>query len=272
MIAGGQGAEQAPPALVPLLPELSALPALEELRVEVGDHRLACIPAEWGLPGAFPRLKECARWLAGGGREGLRPAGCSARVRVAPALATLPAACAARPTRARALCRRWRRLVLTAANLEGPLPDLQPGALPRLRNLFLSVVDECSSKQEGACTPRVAPHPVQLPASWGGPGVLPELDVLSANLRNVVGPLPAQWAAGFPRLRQLTISGAVRANQTRDAAGAGSPAAGSARRLPPEWGLPGAFPRIARLVLEGLHLEGPIPEAWQSGLPTLEEL
>lgn len=46
------------PAIVPLLPELALLPALEELRIEVHGHRLAGFPPEWGLEGAFPALRE----------------------------------------------------------------------------------------------------------------------------------------------------------------------------------------------------------------------
>ena len=44
----------------PLLPELSQLQWLEELSIglSVGQPWAAGVPAEWGQPGAFPRLKE----------------------------------------------------------------------------------------------------------------------------------------------------------------------------------------------------------------------
>lgn len=73
LVAGGPYTEDMQPSIVPLLPELALLPALEELRVEVTGHRIgvakgldlqdwqvsrvAGIPPEWGHPGAFPRLQ-----------------------------------------------------------------------------------------------------------------------------------------------------------------------------------------------------------------------
>ena len=49
---GGRG------ALGPLLPELAHLQWLEKIELSIYSQTLyAGIPAEWGLPGAFPRLK-----------------------------------------------------------------------------------------------------------------------------------------------------------------------------------------------------------------------
>lgn len=163
---------------------------------------------------------------------------------------------------------RWCRLVLSTASLEAPLPDLQPGALSQLRSLALNVVNACAGKEQAGCTPRVEPRPLQLPASWGSSGVLPALAELTLNLQGFVGPLPAEWARGFPSLSRLAIGGNSWMNCARSGNdSAGSPAGGS---LPPEWG--GGLPRVTQLALAGLGLSGSFPEAWLSGLPALMEL
>jgi hypothetical protein len=42
----------------PMLPELAQLQWLEVVEINIHSHTLYTgIPAEWGLPGAFPRLK-----------------------------------------------------------------------------------------------------------------------------------------------------------------------------------------------------------------------
>jgi hypothetical protein len=70
------------------------------------------------------------------------------------------------------------------------LPDIHPGALPRLQ--FLAI--------------RPGWLQAALPASWGGsPGVLPELRDLSLRL-HLLGGLPPQWAAGLRRLGALAVT------------------------------------------------------------------
>ena len=54
--AGASGGSGARPG--PLLPELAQLQWLEVVEINIYSHTLYTgIPAEWGLPGAFPRLK-----------------------------------------------------------------------------------------------------------------------------------------------------------------------------------------------------------------------
>lgn len=49
-------------------------------------------------------------------------------------------------------------------------------------------------------------QPTRLPASWGAsPQVLPQLQSLSVAMR-LAAPLPAGWAAGLHRLRELTLA------------------------------------------------------------------
>lgn len=177
-------------------------------------------------------------------------------------------ACSALP-HSRARCaRRWCRLKLSTASLEGALPDLQPGALPQLRSLNLDIINACSGRQDEGCMPRVQALPLQLPASWGTPGVLPALASLTINLQGFLGPLPAAWARGFPSLTRLSISGNRWVNNPRSSNASGSSAAGGA--LPPEWGA--GLSLVTRIDLSGLGLSGPFPEAWTRGLTALNEL
>lgn len=132
---------------------------------------------------------------------------------------------------------------------------MEPGALPRLERL--NIMAEWQQR------------PIPLPASWGGPGVLPLLRelvlVMPAQL-----PLPAQWASGFQRLTELYVTGAGwngrRANQSATAA---QPAA---HPLPVEWAA--GFPQLEKLLLGGLGLGGTFPAAWQANgsFPKLRQL
>lgn len=99
-----------------------------------------------------------------------------------------------------------------------------------------------------------------LPASWGSsPEVLPGLEELSLVMQ-VVPPLPAAWAAGLRRLRQLDIMAPVEA-----------PVPASATNvLPPGWAA--GFPALRSLGLARLGLTGGIPLAWADGFPELTSL
>lgn len=134
------------------------------------------------------------------------------------------------------------RLYLAAPSLEsGPLPDIQPGAMPQLRSLSLQFNSLAAA----------------LPPSWGSsPGVLPLLQELRLKLR-VQLPLPASWAGGFCRLRKLEVS--LAASVPLAAAGG----QGHHHRLPEEWA--GGFPQLEELSLVNLDLEGTIPASWLGG-------
>lgn len=158
-----------------------------------------------------------------------------------------------------------------ARGLEGGLPVLEPGALPRLEGLYLEL--------------RSGP-PVDLPPSWGAsPEVLPSLQTLVLNAARLRGPLPAAWARGFRCLERLRVScgqsralteGRPRApsdslgQEQRGGAGPSSCGPGERRALPPEW--PSGFPALAELALS-LDLSGTVPPAWwDSGFGRLAEL
>jgi len=150
-----------------------------------------------------------------------------------------------------------------------PLPDIQPGALPRLKSLELLLYNLQTT----------------LPPSWGAsPSVLPALQTLMvvAKLR---GPLPAAWGSGFRHLTSLGLYDMQHDADVDDAdlagggdveadVAAGTEADVSPRRLPPQWAAPGRFPALTCLDLGGTRLQGPLPPAWgeKGGLPALVTL
>lgn len=156
-------------------------------------------------------------------------------------------------------------LVLVASNLTGPLPDVQPGALPLLQHLLVHVPELRAT----------------LPASWGAAGVLPSLRRLDITLR-LSGGLPADWARGFRRLEKLAISCSPWAAHQMWMDG-GSPAEGqwpeavphavAAPGVPDAWATPGSFPRLTELHLGRLGLSGSLPRALAEGAwPALEDV
>jgi hypothetical protein len=140
-----------------------------------------------------------------------------------------------------------------ATGLQGPLPDMLPGAFPCLKSLVLSGNTLRST----------------LPASWGSrPDTLPALEVLELSFQ-VEAPLPAAWAAGFGALKHLKIEGGPAGLSTLPPP-LPAPAAMAA---PEEWGLPGAFPSLVELSLLRLPLAGTLPASWvDGGFPSLQEL
>lgn len=178
-----------------------------------------------------------------------------------------PAAAQAHPPR-----RPWPsspRLELAALRAGAALPEVQPGALPRLQAADLQLDHQLSAA----------------PPSWGAPGALPALRSLSLRLM-FAAPLPAEWAAGFRSLRTLLLV------QAEPGAAMGGPqaapplppaeAAAAARlprlRVPPEWGAGGAFPRLRHLRVEAGWERPAVPTTRvedllpPDGLATLEEL
>lgn len=179
-----------------------------------------------------------------------------------------------------------RRLALAARCLPGPLPAMQPGALPSLAVLSLAIFSP------------LPPH--GLPPSWGAsPAVLPSLRDMHLSLSPApVVRLPRQWAGGFPSLEVLRID--VLGIPSRKAPGAPAPwpaaqapapapssapacappavAPGQVQSggceaggLPPEWA--SGFPALAALNLVGLPLGGSLPQAWvDGGLPSVSSL
>lgn len=154
----------------------------------------------------------------------------------------------------------------------GPaLPDLQPGALPRLNAAYLTFPQ--------LLTP--------LPASWGAhPGVLPALAHLSLSMRHFGG-LPPQWAVGFAQLRNLILSpsdaNVVHTKQVPPLPGAEAEEAALSEqwqplRVPPEWADAG-FPCLETLHLSEVRLNAGKPTTVtfyelfpQAGFPALKEL
>lgn len=155
--------------------------------------------------------------------------------------------------------------------VEAPLPDIQPGALPLLEELYLQLPTLQSA----------------LPPSWGGrPDALPALRQLLLRLQ-FVGGLPPQWAAGFRRLTRLSLVDTRYEHLSAEKMSAphGPFMGGDAKVFlpvpsdaPPALGpLPLAwaagFPALERLQLEGLGLTGAIPRQWAAGgMPKLVEL
>lgn len=164
------------------------------------------------------------------------------------------------------------RLQLTGPELEGPLPDIQPGALPQLRDLQI-MYDRLQ---------------VSLPASWGSsPAVLPALQELRVQLQFPVQ-LPAEWAGGFQVLKSLSIyrplpkdspvAGWSKDNYRAKAAqhpqtAPPPPPTGNELlpSLPEEWAA--GFPQLQLLVLSNIGLTGSIPQRWLHGsFPALTTL
>jgi hypothetical protein len=139
------------------------------------------------------------------------------------------------------------QLVMHSLHLQLPLPDIQPGALPRLQIFLL----KAPSLQ------------TMLPASWGAsPDVLPALQTLTLTA-SFVEQLAPDWAHGFRQLTTLVL--AVR----EDVAG-GSPVA-AVPRLPLEWA--SGFPALTWLSLSVPVVAGPIPLEWlEGGSPELVTL
>jgi hypothetical protein len=162
------------------------------------------------------------------------------------------------------------RLSLAVGNLGAQLPDIHPGALPALELLVLAMAAQRAT----------------LPPSWGAsPQVLPCLLKLTI-IFDPQGRLPREWARGFKHLRILTLLDSRHEFQhTRRTwwrpmpepapamllAAQQEQAAPGGMTLPPEWS--SGFPRLTDLVLSGLPLAGPFPQAWQTGgFPALVSL
>lgn len=125
-----------------------------------------------------------------------------------------------------------------------PLPPIQPGALPRLKQFNLRL-----DWQE---------RPLSLPPSWGTPEAWPLLQEL-VLVMPVQLPLPAGWGRGFARLRELYVTRVSwSAEQTTQPVITAAQQAAYA--LPAEWA--GGFPRLEKLTLAGLGLGGTLPAAW----------
>ena len=155
-----------------------------------------------------------------------------------------------------------RRLVLSTDFLAAPLPEIQPGAMPRLATMLLRFSGTSST----------------LPPSWGARrDVLPALKELSVDV-HVSGSLPPQWARGFGRLTALSISNAWRQGWTLTPAAVAPLTSGQPRQLhqphdglPPQWA--SGFPALQRLGLNNLGLPGSFPPQWHAGsFPCLENL
>lgn len=116
------------------------------------------------------------------------------------------------------------------------LPDIQPGALPRLQSLNLWVQHQISAA----------------PPSWGAPSALPSLQFMSLEMI-FAAPLPAQWAAGFRSLHTLHLLHARRHHPSHSTRPQMLPDEAEAvahlppMRLPPEWG--DGFPLLLSLHL-----------------------
>lgn len=173
------------------------------------------------------------------------------------------------------------RLSLTGS-LATPLPDILPGALPRLTSLYLGFPGLRST----------------LPAAWGSdPAILPALQALQV-LVQVEGGLPAAWGTGFPQLQGLIIlnfppnssladlhgpdeqaldalikdHGVRDDASTRQAGRSSFVARADARRLPAEWAAAGRFSKLEGLQLDNLGLVGTLPLWSSGGLPKLQRL
>ena len=133
-----------------------------------------------------------------------------------------------------------------------------PGALPALRQLHIYIADAS----------------LELPSSWGYPGVLPSLKYLSFELHRgkLQGCLPVEWALGFRSLLKLFVHLEMgSASQRSSGSGDGEPAPARASMPLPEW--PGGFPALRILSLSGLGCTGGLPSTWMNGsMPALEEL
>lgn len=171
-----------------------------------------------------------------------------------------------------------RSLVLSAQALmdADPLPAVQPGALPRLVELSITLLGQ--------------PQPIPLPPSWGSPSAWPSLRSLKV-VAAVAAPLPASWGQGFRALQELVLHSNVAslaAPPTPPSAGgsedprlapqpsAAPPSApspsGSRHTLPAEWAR--GFPSLQALTLGFLGLSGTFPAAWQASgsFPQLQDM
>lgn len=143
--------------------------------------------------------------------------------------------------------------------MAAPLPDIQPGGLTQLRALY---IDAAALR-----TP--------LPASWGAPGALPSLGHLHVCAR-IEGPLPPEWAQGFPRLDLLKLEDGHMSALAPKLLPAAEWAAlvqqpPPALVLPPEWA-DGGFPSLNDIVLNGVGIRE-LPRAWvEGGFPLLETM
>lgn len=155
---------------------------------------------------------------------------------------------------------------MDAGILAGPLPELEPGALPRLTLLAITIDVFAST----------------LPPSWGASReVLPALQKLELQFP-FSGLLPAEWALGFAQLAELTILGRKPsglsmqwAPQVGSSPGGGGPMAYGGQAAPvhllPEWAA--GFPRLTKLTLSAIGVAGSIPDAWvEGGFPSLTDL
>ena len=133
-------------------------------------------------------------------------------------------------------------------NLRSQLPDIQPGALPRLQQFFIT-------------TPSLQ---TTLPASWGSsPDVLPTLETLLVTAP-LVGQLAPEWAHGFTKLTSLALSVPEGLS--------GGQAAPAVPRLPAEWAA--GFPALTQLKVSVPVAAGSIiPMEWlEGGFPELSTL
>lgn len=161
-------------------------------------------------------------------------------------------------------------LYLPAFTAADPLPALQPGALPQLTELEITLIYQ--------------PQPVQLPPSWGDPAAWPSLKLLKL-VTAVVLPLPADWAHGFPALQELVLrSNVYNMNVSLATSTGGSehtgqlPQPSTAQHStfphppPAEWAH--GFRKLQSLNLGDLGLNGTFPAAWQAkgSFPQLREL
>ena len=154
---------------------------------------------------------------------------------------------------------------MDAGILAGPLPDFEPGALPRL-NLLAITADVLAAT---------------LPPSWGAnPKVLPALQILRLDIP-FTGKLPAEWASGFAQLTEFRITRRKPSNlstQWLTEIGSSADDVPMARyrqaapvHPPPEWAA--GFPQLRQLTLSGIGLAGSIPATWvQGGFPSLTDL
>ena len=139
------------------------------------------------------------------------------------------------------------RLELVALRAGAELPDILPGALPRLQLVDIRLEHQLSAA----------------PASWGAPDALPSLEHLTLHIV-FTAPLPPQWSAGFRGLRTLALMradpGLVMYGQTVTPplpAGEAEALARAPRlQTPPEWG--DGFPRlrVLRISAGWSHLGG----------------
>lgn len=158
------------------------------------------------------------------------------------------------------------RLELLALRAGAELPDIQPGALPRLESLHVRLEHQQSAA----------------PPSWGAPGALPSLQHFTLVLLSFAAPLPVQWAQGFRGVREILLMCSVYRHPDSHARAPLPPdeAEALARapplRVPPEWGA--GFPALVNLHISAVvqQTAAPAPRIEDllppQGLSTLEDL